>query len=281
MNRVASSSFDAVPVEASSPLLNYQTVSAKRRGRVLEISLNRPAQLNAVNALMHRELTRLFIDADRDEGSDVLLLRGEGRAFCAGGDIGWMQAMIDEPREFARTAREGRQIVNTLLDCEKPIVAAVHGAATGLGATMALLCDVIFMADDATLSDPHVRIGLVAGDGGAVIWPQLIGYARAKEYLLTGKPVPARDAQQMGLVNHAVAAGDLQARALAFAQELASGPQVALRGTKMAVNIGLKQLTQSVLDASLAYEALSNLSADHQEAVTAFREKRSPVFTGA
>lgn len=259
---------------------HYQTLAFERRGRVLQITMNRPDKLNAVDEVMHEELARVFVDASADPDSDIVVLTGAGRAFSAGGDIGWMQKMIEQPAAFEKTAREGKQIVHTLLACEKPVVARVHGPATGLGATLALFCDVIFMADSAQIGDPHVSVGFVAGDGGAVIWPQLIGYARAKEYLMTGKLMPAAEAARIGLVNHSVPAAELDARVAQFIQELSSGAIKAIKWTKMSVNIGLQQLANTILDASLAYEGLSNLTQDHQEAVNAFREKRKPVFTG-
>jgi len=258
----------------------YQTLQFKRRGRVLEITLNRPDKLNAVDEQMHEELSRLFVDVGADADSDVVVLTGAGRAFSSGGDIDWMQKMIDVPTSFEKTAREGRQIVFTLLECEKPVIAKLNGHATGLGATIALFCDVIFAADNAKIGDPHVSVGFVAGDGGAVIWPQLIGYARAKEYLMTGELMSAAEAERIGLINHALPAAELDARVAQFADRLAAGATKAIRWSKMSVNIGLRQLAHSILDASLAYEAMSNRTADHQEAVSAFRERRAPVFRG-
>jgi enoyl-CoA hydratase len=259
---------------------SYETITFQRSARILTVTLNRPDKLNAVDELMHEELSRLFIDCSQDPDSDVIVLTGAGRAFCSGGDIDWMQKMIDDPRSFEKTAREGKQIVFSMLDCEKPIIAKLNGHATGLGATIALFCDVIFATEKARIGDPHVSVGFVAGDGGAVIWPQLIGYAKAKEYLMTGDLMLAADAEKLGLINHVVAAEQLDATVSAFAQRLSSGAIKAIRWTKMSVNIGLKQLAHSIMDACIAYEALSNVTADHREAVNAFREKRQPVFAG-
>jgi enoyl-CoA hydratase len=167
-----------------------------------------------------------------------------------------------------------------MLDCPKPIIAKINGDAIGLGATLALFCDISFAADSARIGDPHVRAGFVAGDGGAVIWPQLIGYARAKEYLLTGTLIQAADAARMGLINYSVPAEELDARVAEFAGKLLNGAMMAIRWTKMSINIGLKQIATATMDASMAYEALSNLSHDHREAVAAFREKRKPIFVG-
>jgi enoyl-CoA hydratase len=261
-----------------SDFTKYKTIRADRRGRVLILTMNRPEKLNAIDKAMHAELATVFEDAADDPESDVIVLGGEGRAFSAGGDILWMQEMIDEG--FGQTAREAKRIIFSLLDCEKPVIARVNGHATGLGATIALFCDVIFAADHAKIGDPHVSVGFTAGDGGAVIWPQLIGYARAKEYLMTGDLIPAPEAARMGLINHAVPADELDGRVNAFAGRLAGGALVAIRTTKAAVNIGLKQLAASIMDACLAFEERSNRSNDHQEAVNAFREGRKANFTG-
>lgn len=258
----------------------YKTITFQRDGRILVVTLNRPEKLNAVDEEMHEELARLFTDCSNDPDSDVIVLTGAGRAFCSGGDIDWMQKMIDDPRNFEKTAREGKQIVFSILDCEKPIIAKLNGHATGLGATIALFCDVIFATEKAKIGDPHVSVGFVAGDGGAVIWPQLIGYAKAKEYLMTGDLIPAADAERLGLINHVVAPDQLDEAVSAFAQRLSRGAIKAIKWTKMSANIGLKQLAHSVMDACIAYEALSNVTGDHQEAVNAFREKRQPVFSG-
>jgi len=257
---------------------NYKTIKFERQGKVLEVIFNRPDKLNAVDEQMHGELACLFADISNDSGCEVVILTGAGRAFSAGGDIDWMQKMIDIPNSFEKTAREAKQIINTLLDCQKPIIAKINGHATGLGATIALFCDVIFASEAAKIGDPHVSVGLVAGDGGAVIWPQLIGYARAKEYLLTGDLISASEASRIGLINYAVPTTDLDAKVKEFADRLAAGATKSISWTKASINIGLKQLVQSVLETSLAYEAMSSRTADHQEAVNAFREKRTAQF---
>ncbi len=258
----------------------YRTIAFQRRGRVLEVALNRPEHLNAVDERMHEELAYLFDDVARDAQSDVVVLTGSGRAFCAGGDIRWMQSAIEEPARFEKTAREGKKLVFSLLECEKPIIAKVNGHATGLGATLGLFCDVIFAAETAKIGDPHVSVGLVAGDGGAVIWPQLIGYARAKEYLMTGDLLRAAEAARIGLINHAVPAAELDARVAEFADRLAKGATKAIRWSKVSVNVGLRQLAHAIMDTSIAYESLTARSRDHHEAVKAFAERRAALFTG-
>lgn len=142
----------------------YKSLTFERRKRVLEITMNRPEKLNAVDEAMHEELARVFVDVSADPECDVVILTGAGRAFSSGGDMAWLQKMIDQPGAFEKTAREGKQIVFSLLDCEKPVIAKVNGHAAGLGATLALFCDVIFASDAAKIGDPHVSVGYVAGD---------------------------------------------------------------------------------------------------------------------
>lgn len=259
---------------------SYKAMSVSIEDRIATLTFRRPEKLNAVDALMHTELSRVFTDLHQDSEIDLIIVTGAGKAFSAGGDIDWMQTAIDDPSSFEQTVREAKQIIFSILDCEKPIIAKLNGHATGLGATIALFCDVIFASEKAKIGDPHVSVGFVAGDGGAVIWPQLIGYARAKEMLMTGDLITATEAARMGLINHAVPPETLDAKVDEFAKRLRGGALKAIKWSKVSVNIGLKQLAHSIMDASLAYEALSNVSADHAEAVAAFREKRSPRFTG-
>lgn len=259
---------------------SYQCIEFKRSGRILTIALNRPEQRNAANARLHHELSRVFTDAQRDTGSDIVVLTGNGSAFCAGGDIDWMQLSVDEPDEFEKTAREAKDIVYSQLDLEKPMICRLNGHATGLGASLALLCDIVIASDEAKIGDPHVSVGLVAGDGGALIWPQMVGYAKAKKYLLTGELMMAAEAERIGLITDVVPRGELDAAVDAMAQRLVSGATKAIRWSKVTTNLPLRQLFHSYFDAGVAYECLSNLTADHAEAVKAFRERRKPVFTG-
>jgi len=214
-------------------LEEYQTIKFDRRGRVLTMTLNRPEALNAVSGRLHTELSHLFYDVQLDEDSDILVLTGAGRAFSAGGDF---QQMIkaNKAESIHGDLLEAKKMIYGLLDLEKPIISKINGDAMGLGATLALFCDVIFAADTARIADPHVSVGIAAGDGGAIIWPQFIGYARAKHYLMTW--------------------------------------------TKVATNIGLKQLAHSIMDVGLGYENVTIKSQDHAEGIAAFLEKRKPRF---
>jgi len=259
---------------------HYRAIDFRRDQAVLHVTLNRPDTLNAIDDDLDEDLSHLFEDIAGDRDTRVVVLTGAGRAFSAGGDIESMQQLIDEPQRFLNGIARGKRLIFSLLDCPQPVIAKINGPAMGLGATLALFCDVSFATREALIGDPHVKVGFVAGDGGAVIWPQLIGYARAKEYLLTGKSLTGEEAARIGLINHAVAAGELDGAVDEFAQRLARGAARAIQWTKLAINIGLKQLAHSILDASFAYEALSNQTTDHREAVDAFREKRKPRFTG-
>lgn len=258
----------------------YQHIEFRYDVRILTIALNRPDALNAVNAGLHTELSRVFYDVAVDPDSDIVVLTGNGKAFCAGGDIKWMQDAIDDPAMFERTAVEAKGIFFGQLEVEKPMVCRMNGHATGLGASLALCCDVVYAADNAKIGDPHVSVGLVAGDGGCVLWPQLIGYTRAKEYLLSGDLMSAPDAERLGLINRAVPLAELDAIAYGFAGRLARGATKAIRWTKVTANLGLKALAHQIFDTGLGYEIQSNRTRDHQEAVNAFRERRAPTFTG-
>jgi enoyl-CoA hydratase len=259
---------------------DFRCLRLERLGAVLRVTIDNPRNdLNTVDGEMHSELARLFRELRREDQARAIVLTGSKRAFSAGGDFGWFGEIADAGA-IEHVRRDGKQIIWDLLDLEIPIVAAVNGPAIGLGASIALLCDVIFMAEGATLADPHVRVGIVAGDGGAPIWTLALGPARAKRYLLTGDPVTAAEAERMGLVNQVVPAERLQEEALAFAQRLADGAPIALRHTKIAVNKLVKDALNTAFDYSTAAEMLTLASEDHKEAVRAIREKRKPDFKG-
>lgn len=258
----------------------YRALRFERDGDVLCVAIEHPtSERNTVDEILHGELTRLFAELKREDAARAVLLTGRGRIFSAGGDFEWFPR-LDDLSKLEHLRRDAKQLIWDLLDVEVPIVAALNGPAVGLGASIALLCDVIFMADTATIADPHVRVGIVAGDGGAVIWPLVLGPARAKQYLLTGDPVDAQTAERIGLVNRVVPVGELDAEAMKFAQRLAAGAPLAVQYTKQAVNKLVKDALNTAFDFSTALEIVTFKSEDHREALAALREKRAPRFKG-
>jgi enoyl-CoA hydratase len=255
----------------------YAFIEGELTEGVLTLTLNRPDRLNTTNRQMHGDLSRVFTDASFDPAVEIIVLTGAGRAFSAGGDLEFLKQCAEDPAVFDEVAYEGKKIIYSMLDCEKPIIGRINGHAAGLGATLALFCDITFVAEHAKISDPHVRVGLTAGDGGAVIWPQLIGFARAKELLMTGDAVSAPDAAAMGLINYAVPVEELDARVQAFVERLKKGHKAAVSATKVSINVALKQLAHAVLETSTALERLSNRSPEHRAAVEAMLRKEIPL----
>jgi enoyl-CoA hydratase len=241
----------------------------KRPSGVAVVTMNRPEILNAVNWEMHDELEQVFVDLDRDKAVGAIVLTGAGRGFCSGGD----QKSLDKS-PIPSPTRGGRHLIRNLLDVEVPVIAAVNGAAVGLGATLALMCDVIFAQSTARFADTHVTAGVVAGDGGAVIWPLLIGPVRAKHYLMTGAFVSAEQAASMGMINEVIADRDVREVAIEYAEMLASGPRDAINWTKYSVNKIIKEYTHLLLDTSIALETITFATPERREAVAAFAEKR-------
>lgn len=258
----------------------YEHLTFRRSGRVLTIVMNRPEVKNAANVRMHNELSRVFADAGRDSGSDLLVLTGAGDAFSSGGDIRSMREKIADRTLWNDTVDEARALFYSILDLEKPLIARINGAATGLGATLAVYADISIAAESAVIGDPHVKVGLVAGDGGALMWPMLIGFQKAKELLFLGDNIPAPEAARLGLISRAVPDAELDAQVDTLLARLAKMPPFALRGTKRAINHTLKGLALATFEFGVSLETQSQLTHDHAEAVQAFIDKRAPVWTG-
>lgn len=252
----------------------YLTVDVHEDG-VAVVTLDRPDRLNAVNAAMHTELTRLPIAAAEDPRVKVLVLTGAGRAFCVGGDF---SGTADWTSMDHHQLQEGRRLVDNFLTLEKPILAAVNGHALGLGASLALLADVVVVGPSTAMADPHVKFGIAPGDGGALLWPMLMGPSRAKWYLMTGEQIRGRDLVDSGLATFFAEDDKLLATAVDKASQLAAGAQQAIIGAKSAVNQFLRQASTLVMPLALSYEVSTMASADHAEAQRAFVEKRSPRF---
>lgn len=258
----------------------WERFAFSRDGRVLTAVITSDHPVNGVDEQMHTELALVFNCLQRDSQSDIIILTARGRAFCAGGDFDWFEEQISHPERFRAIGWDAKQIVTSLLNMEKPIICRMNGAAAGLGATIALLCDIIIADETAKIGDPHVKVGLVAGDGGALIWPQLIGFAKAKELLMTGDMLGAKEAERLGLINYAVPGADLDAKVAELVAKLQANPKWAVRWTKTTANIPLRALAAQLMDASIGWESVSNYLGDRREAVAAFKEKRAPKLTG-
>jgi enoyl-CoA hydratase len=250
--------------------------------RILRVTLNRPDRLNAMDRVMHGELHELYARIADDAEIEVVVVTGAGRAFCAGADFKQMQENNEAGAYddgFSDLFVEGVAIARNILSVRRPMIAAVNGDAIGMGATLALFCDIVYMAHEARIGDPHVQAGLVAADGGVVLWPLLVGVNRAKEYLMTGDLVTGADAERMGLVNHAVARDELDDAVMAMARRLAKGASLAIRFNKQLVNKELEDRVTRLYEMAYAMEAITFRSADHIEAVRAFGAREMPKFT--
>lgn len=265
----------------------FELLEITQENKLLVVSLNRPDALNAINGPMHDELQQLFPLVSKDTSVGAVLLRGNGRAFCAGGDVKWMAGAASGeeenfgPVEKAKTLlADGRNIVDSLINLRQPLVCAVQGYAMGLGATLALCSDMVIAAEDAVFGDSHISIGMVPADGGTLLWPLLLPLNTAKYYLMTGKRLSGTEALRLGLIQETAPAAELDAAAHTLANSLADGPTLALEFTKSALNKITRERANFLLETSLLMEAVTMSSADHAEATRAFVEKRPPRYTG-
>ena len=248
---------------------------------VLLITIDRPAAMNATNARLHWELARVWSVVADDEATRVAVITGAGdRAFSAGGDLEWISGMVGNPQRVAMVMKEAGEIVHTMMACDKPVISAINGVAVGAGLAVALLADISIMAEEAKITDGHVRLGVAAGDHAAICWPLLCGMAKAKYYLLTADFIPGREAERIGLVSLCVPRAELIGRALEVAERLGRGSQQAIRLTKRSLN-GWLDMARPVFDSSLAMEMMCFLGEDAAEGVAAVREKRAPDFPSA
>ncbi|MFO7292481.1 MAG: enoyl-CoA hydratase/isomerase family protein [Actinomycetes bacterium] len=244
---------------------------------ITEVVLDAPERLNAVDGEGHRELAYVWSDLDSDPGTRVVLLRAEGRAFSAGGDFDLIESMITDPAVHRRTLREARDLVRNLIECSKPVVSAINGPAVGAGLAAALLADIPIAARSAVILDGHTTLGVAAGDHAVVIWPLLVGMAKAKYHLMTNEPIDGEEAERLGLVAKVVDDDQLLTEARGIAEKLAAGSGEALSWTKHTLNHWLRA-AYPAFDASVAYEFLGFLGPDAPEGLAAVREKRRPRF---
>jgi len=243
---------------------DYQHLAFERRPNgVVLITINRPEVLNATNDRLHWELTQIWLTLDADESARVAVVTGAGRAFSAGGDLTMVEANSRDPKRLARTMREASDIVYNMINLEKPVIS-----------------DISIISETARFTDGHTRLGVVAGDHAAIVWPLLCGMAKAKYYLLTSDFIDGKEAERIGLVSLCVPPADLLPRAFAVADNLATGAQQAIRWTKRSLNNWLR-MAGPIFDQSLALEMLTFMDEDVREGAAAIREKRAPRFPSA
>ena len=261
---------------------SYKALTLEKRGKILLITIDNPP-MNAMTPEMHNELSRIFVDINHDPETNVVVLTGGGtKTFSAGGDIGRMIQRLDthDHASWRQSVFEAKAIVNGLLRLEKPLIGRINGHAMGLGSTLAVFCDFTYMMANARIADTHVKIGMTAGDGGALMWPLLIGFSKAKHYLLTGETMTGRTAAEIGLIGEAVETiEELDQKVWARAEELANGASFAINTTKTAINLLLRNLLEGMIETHMGLETMTAWSADHREAAYAFRDKREPKFT--
>jgi enoyl-CoA hydratase len=245
----------------------------EEHGPVCLVTLNRPDALNAANPALHRAVARLWRHLAEQPELRAVVITGAGRAFCAGGDMDLFRALQSDHATRQFLLEEAAQVISEMAQFPLPVVAAVNGAAVGLGANIALLSDIVFMGRSAYLCDPHVSVGLTAADGGAPLWPLFTSPLKVKEYLFTGARIPAEEAVAIGFANRVVADDELLGAALDFAARLAEQPAQALRTTKRAVNMHLTRAFAGVLDYALSAEFQSFDTAEHHAAVAKFLQK--------
>lgn len=238
--------------------------------RVRLLRLNRPEALNAANPELHRRLAEVWIELRADPGCTAVVLTGNGRAFCGGGDMDLLKRMNEDEGVRTATLREARDIVERMIRFPLPVISAVNGPAVGLGCSLTGMSDLVLIEESAYLSDPHVSVGLVAADGGALTWPAMTSLLRAKEYLFTGDRISAALAVELGLANRVVADGTSVDEAMTLAQRIARQPTQALIDTKKALNKHLERAMHDVLDFALAAESISSGSAAHRQVIDSF-----------
>jgi enoyl-CoA hydratase/carnithine racemase len=226
-------------------------------GPVRIVRLNRPDQLNAVNDELHLGLTGLFPQLSADPDVRAVVITGEGRAFSAGGDFDLLDRMAKDRALRRDVIAEGRELVLNMIRCRVPVVAAVNGPAVGLGCSVIALSDVVYMAESAYLSDPHVTVGLVAADGGPLTWPMHTSLLLAKEYAFTGDRISATRAAEIGLANHVCPDGEVVDAALAAAHKIAALPPQAVEATKRVLNLHLERAVLATIDFAMAAETES------------------------
>ena len=259
----------------------YQHLTFERRPNgVMLITINRPEVLNATNDRLHWELTQVWLTVGADPETRVAVVTGKGRAFSAGGDLEMVEANATDPRRLMNILKEATDLVYNMINLDKPVISAINGVAVGAGLVVAILADISIIGENVRFTDGHTKLGVVAGDHAAIIWPLLCGMAKAKYYLMTSDFIDGKEAERIGLVSMCVPAGEVLPKALEVADKLALGAQQAIRWTKRSLNNWLR-MAGPIFDNSMALEMLTFMEDDVREGITAIREKRAPRFPSA
>jgi len=255
----------------------YETLKVEKANGIAIVTLNRPPN-NLVSLRMHTELTDIPRDLNHDDDVRVIIFRAEGRHFASGGEFEMFDAMKDQKRNKL-LYDEVRESIWNMIDLDKPTISIVQGQAAGMGSQIALLCDMCF-ADEETgrFVDGHMFMGVPPGDGGALVWPMLIGVMRAKRYLFTSDPCPAKEAERIGLISAALPSAELMPTAMQWAERLANGPTHAISGAKAILNQWYRIAAPSVFHFAQAHQMGASGKAEFDEAVSALKEKRKPKF---
>jgi 2-(1,2-epoxy-1,2-dihydrophenyl)acetyl-CoA isomerase len=259
-------------------MANYETVTVARHDQVALVTLNRPESLNAFNAALRRDLLQAVLEVNADDSIRVVVLAGAGRAFCAGADLS--EVAGDDFDVEHQLNNEYKPVLMAITDSPKPWISAVNGAAAGVGSSFAMVCDLTVMAENAYIYQAFAAISLVP-DGGAT-WhlARTLGRKRAYELIVSGEKLPAARCQELGLCNRVVPADALLDSALQWAQELAGKAPLALRHAKAALNFAMEQSVADTITEEARLQAICIASADASEGVSAFVEKRAPVWQG-
>lgn len=259
----------------------YQHILVEKKDGIALLTINRPETLNSTNARLHWELSKIWLNIADDDEVRVAVITGAGRAFSAGGDFEVLNKLQSGFNAVTEVMKEARDIVHNMINCDKPIISAINGVAVGAGLAVALLADISIASENAKFTDGHTRLGVAAGDHAAVIWPLLVGMAKAKYYLLTCDMLDAKEAERIGLVSLCVPPDQLMPKAMEVAKKLSTGAQSAIRWTKQSLNQWLRAAAHSSFDYSLALEMLGFFGDDVKEGARAVQERRPPLFPSA
>ena len=263
--------------QPASPLI----LEAKH-GSVTTLILNRPDRLNALNNDLSTAINEAFTRIASDSSTHVVILTGAGRAFCAGGDLSAIGKGRErgDATELAPILRSGMQAVLKMRTMPQPVIAAVNGPAAGAGMNLALAADIRIASEDAVFGQNFAKVGLFPDYGGTYFLPQLVGPSIAAEMFYLGDMIDAKTALRLGIVNHVVPGGNLEAEARALAEKIASGPQVAIRAVKQTLFARDQHALVEALEKEVEHQLKCFHSHDCHEGIRAFLEKRAPSFQG-